>query len=112
MRFPALLALALALAACASQPQNRASDVLPGEQSTTASARHILNTVGTPVHAVIKGVSCAVVGVAAVPLASAFQITGTPQDHELQDDTYKTVGRTCGGSYELGAPPPEVPPSQ
>jgi hypothetical protein len=70
------------------------------------------NAAGTPVFAVIKGMSCAVTGVVAVPAAAAFQIAGTPQDRGLQEDTDKTVGRTCGGSYKLGAPPPELPPSQ
>jgi hypothetical protein len=111
MRTPALLILALTLTACAGE-QQRASDVLPGEQSSSATARQILNTVGTPVHAVIKGVSCVASGVVAVPLASAFQITGTPQDQGLQNDTYKTVGRVCGGSYVLGTPPEGAPPSQ
>ena len=44
--------------------------------------------------------------------ANAFQVTGNPQDRGLADDTYKTVGRVCGGSYRLGAPPEGVPPSQ
>jgi hypothetical protein len=110
MRILVLLALALSLAACASQ--QRASDVLPGEQSATGSARQILNAAGTPVFAAIKGVSCVATGVVAVPLASAFQVAGTPQDQGLQDDTYKTVGRVCGGSYKLGAPPEGLPPSQ
>ncbi len=111
MRLPTPLALALALTvtACANQ---RASDVLPGEQSATGTARQVLNAVGTPVYAVLKGVSCVATGVVAVPAASAFQITGTPQDRGLQDDTYKTVGRVCGGSYVLGTPPEGVPPSQ
>ncbi len=109
MRMCALLVLALSLAACADQ---RASDVLPGERSATATARQALNAAGTPVFALIKGVSCVATGVIAVPAAAAFQIAGTPQDQGLQDDTYKTLGRTCGGSYALGAPADGVPPGE
>ncbi len=107
MRSFALLAFGLALSACASH--NQASDVLPGEQSATASARQIVNGVGTPVHAVIKGATCVATTVVAVPLASLSQITGDQQDRSLQEDAYKTVGRTCGGSYVLGTPPVELP---
>ena len=111
MRSPALLlALILALQACAAN--DRASDVLPGEQSATGGAREVINALGTPVHALVKGASCVATGVVAVPLASAFQITGSPQDRGLQQDTYKTVGRTCGGSYVLGAPHDDLPPSK
>jgi hypothetical protein len=109
MRFSALLALALSLSACAGE---RASDVLPGESSATGSARQLINAVGTPVYAAVKGASCVATGVIAVPAATAFQVTGNPQDRGLADDTYKTVGRVCGGSYRLGAPPEGVPPSQ
>jgi hypothetical protein len=104
MRSFALLALALALGACASP--NQASDVLPGEQSATATARQIVNGVGTPVHAVIKGAGCVATAVVAVPLASLSQVTGEPQG---QEDAYQTVGRTCGGSYVLGASPEDLP---
>jgi hypothetical protein len=109
MRFPALLALALSLAACASE---RASEVLPGEASATGIARQAINTVGTPVYAVVKGASCVATGVVAIPAATAFQVTGIPQDRQFADDTYNNVGRVCGGSYRLGAPPEGVPPSQ
>ena len=109
MRLPALLTLALALAACADE---RASEVLPGERSATGTARQAINGVGTPVYAVVKGASCVATGVVAIPAATAFQVTGIPQDRGLADDTYKTVGRVCGGSYKLGAPPEGVPPSQ
>jgi len=109
MRSFAPLALALALGACAS---NQASEVLPGEQSATATARQVVNGVGTPVHAVIKGVGCVATTVVAVPLASLAQINGEPQDRALQEDAYKTVGRTCGGSYVLGAPSEDLPPSE
>jgi hypothetical protein len=47
MRFPALLALALALTACAA-PQQRASDVLPGERSAIASAHQVLTRLASP----------------------------------------------------------------
>jgi hypothetical protein len=105
MRSFALLALALALGACASH--NQASDVLPGEQSATATARQLVNGVGTPVHAVLKGAGCVATTVVGVPLASLAQITGEPQD--VQEETYRTVGRTCGGSYVLGAPSEGLP---
>jgi hypothetical protein len=107
---PALLVLALTLALQACAANDRASDVLPGEQSASGGARQVINALGTPVHALVKGVSCVATGAVAVPLASAFQITGHPQDRGLQQDTYKTVGRTCGGSYVLGAPD-DLPPS-
>lgn len=107
MRTFALLALSLALSACASG--NPASDVLPGEQSATGTARQVVNGVGTPVHAVMKGVGCVATTVVAVPLASLAQIAGTPQDRSLQEDAYKTVGRTCGGDYVLGAPSERLP---
>jgi hypothetical protein len=112
MRTPALLALALSLALGACATTDRASDVLPGEQSATSSARQVINAVGTPVHALVKGASCVATGVVAIPLASAFQVSGQPQDRALQQDAYQTVGRTCGGSYVLGAPPADLPPSQ
>ena len=112
MRTPALLALALALALSACATTDRASDVLPGEQSATASARQVINTVGTPVHAVVKGASCVATGAVAIPFASIMQVTGQPQDRALQQDAYQTVGRTCGGSYVLGAPPEDAPSSQ
>jgi hypothetical protein len=109
MRFPALLALALTLTACANE---RASEVLPDEASATGIARQAINVVGTPVYAVVKGASCVATGVIAIPAATVFQVTGIPQDRELADETYTTVGRVCGGSYILGAPPEGVPPSQ
>jgi hypothetical protein len=109
MRFPALLALALTLAACANE---RASEVLPGEASATGIARQVINVVGTPVYAVVKGTSCVATGALAIPFATAFQATGQPQDRALADETYTTTGRVCGGSYILGAPPEGVPPSQ
>ena len=79
---------------------------------SAGGAREVINALGTPVHALVKGASCVATGVVAVPLASAFQITGSPQDRGLQQDTYKTVGRTCGGSYVLGAPHDDLPPSR
>ncbi len=109
MRIPALLALALTLTACANE---RASDVLPGERSATGTARQLINAAGTPVYAVVKGASCVATGVIAIPAATVFQVTGLPQDRGLADDTYRVVGRTCGGSYILGAPPEDVPPSE
>jgi hypothetical protein len=112
MRSPALPALALTFALQACAGNDRASDVLPGEQSAAGNARQVVNAIGTPVHAVVKGASCVVTGVVAIPLASVLQVTGQPQDRGLQQDTYNTVGRTCGGSYVLGAPPDDVPPSQ
>jgi hypothetical protein len=112
MRSPALLALALGFAVQACAGGDRASDVLPGEQSTSGTARQVVNAIGTPVHAVVKGASCVATGAVAIPLASVFQITGQPQDRGLQEDTYNTVGRVCGGSYVLGAPPKDVPPGQ
>ena len=108
MRSLALLALAAALGACTAN--NQASDVLPGEQSATATARQVMNGVGTPVHAVIKGASCVASTVVAVPLASWAQVAGEPQSS--QEEAYKTVGRTCGGSYVLGTPSVELPPSK
>jgi hypothetical protein len=109
MRVFALLALALALTACAA---GGPSDVLPGESSATGKARQVLNAVGTPVYAAVKGASCVASGVVAIPAASAFQAAGTPQDRGLADDSYKAVGRICGGSYVLGAPRADLPPSQ
>jgi hypothetical protein len=93
--------LALALAACAGE--NRATDVLPGERSSTATAKSVLNTVGTPFYAVGKGVTCVASAVVAVPVAGAAQLLGRPSDQELQQQTYQGVGRTCGGPYRLGA---------
>jgi hypothetical protein len=106
MRSLAFLALAAALGACAGST-NQASEVLPGEQSATATARQVVNGVGTPVHAVIKGAGCVATTVVAVPLASLSQITGEPQAQ--QDEAYRAVGRTCGGSYVLGTPPEPLP---
>jgi hypothetical protein len=107
MRSFAPLALALALGACAGNP---ASDVLPGEQSATATARQVVNGVGTPVHAVLKGASCVATTVVAVPLASFSQITGEPQAR--QEEAYQAVGRTCGGDYVLGSPSERLPASE
>jgi hypothetical protein len=101
-----LALLALALGACAS---NQASEVLPGEQSATATARQVVNGVGTPVHAVLKGAGCVATTVVAVPLASLAQITGEPQAR--QEEAYQAVGRTCGGDYVLGAPSESLPPA-
>ncbi len=101
MRAFAPLAFLLALGACAGADQP-ASDVLPGERSASASAREVVNGVGTPVHAVIKGVGCVATTVVGIPLASLSQLSGTPQDQGVQQDVYNTVGRTCGGSYVLG----------
>lgn len=117
MRTLTLLALAVALSACVTN--NQASDVLPGEHSATATARQVVNGIGTPVHAVMKGASCVATTVVAVPLASWEQITGEPQSS--QEESYQTVGRTCGGSYVLGKSvdmppagqqPGEQPPSE
>jgi hypothetical protein len=105
MRIFPLLALGLALGACASN--NQASDVLPGEQSATATARQIVNGVGTPVHAAIKGATCVATTVVAVPLASLSQVTGEPQSR--QEEAYQAVGRTCGGSYVLGGDSVQLP---
>ena len=106
MRSFAPLALAVALGACAGNT-NQASEVLPGEQSATATARQVVNGVGTPVHAVLKGAGCVATTVVAVPLASLSQITGEPQAR--QEEAYQTVGRTCGGSYVLGTPAEPLP---
>jgi hypothetical protein len=106
MRSFAPLALALALGACAS---NQASEVLPGEQSAAATARQVVNGVGTSVHAVLKGAGCVATTVVAVPLASLAQITGEPQAR--QEEAYQAVGRTCGGDYVLGAPSESLPPA-
>jgi hypothetical protein len=105
MRTFALLALALTLGACVSN--NQASEVIPGEQSATATARQVINGIGTPVHAVIKGASCVATTVVAVPLASWDQIAGEPQSR--QEEAYQSVGRTCGGSYVLGEPAHPLP---
>jgi hypothetical protein len=110
MRSLAPLALLLALGACAGADQP-ASDVLPGERSASASARAFVNGVGTPVHAVMKGVGCVATTVVGIPLASVSQIAGTAQDQGVQEDVYKTVGRTCGGSYALGGDTKPLPPS-
>jgi hypothetical protein len=111
MRSFAPLVLLLALGACAAADQP-ASDVLPGERSASAAARGVVNGVGTPVHAVMKGVGCVATTVIGIPLASLSQITGSPQDQGTQQDVYNTVGRTCGGSYVLGEQPAqELPPS-
>jgi hypothetical protein len=96
-RLAFLLCLAL-IPACA--PSNQASDVLPGEQSATGRVRTVVNTVGTPVHAVVKGASCVATTVVAVPLTSVLSVVGEKQ---LQNETYSGVGRICGGSYALGA---------
>jgi hypothetical protein len=108
MRAFAPFVLLLALGACAGGDQP-ASDVLPGERSASASARQFVNGVGTPVHAVMKGVGCVVTTVVGIPLASVSQISGTPQDQGTQQDVYNTVGRTCGGSYELGGDSEPLP---
>ncbi|MGH6916706.1 MAG: hypothetical protein ACREJ0_03280 [Geminicoccaceae bacterium] len=99
-RLAFLLCLAL-LPACA--PTNQASDVLPGEQSATSRVRTIVNTAGTPVHAVLKGASCVAGTVVAVPVASVLAVVG---EEQLQKETYSGVGRICGGSYALGASNP------
>jgi hypothetical protein len=104
MRTPALaLALGLALTACAGN-DHPASDVLPGEQSTYAKTRNVVNTVGTPVHAVVKGASCVVVFVLALPVESVAQIHGMEADRAVQRNVNEGVGRTCGGSYALETP--------
>jgi len=108
MRSFALLALAVALGACAGNT-NQASEVLPGEQSATATARQVVNGIGTPVHAVLKGAGCVATTVVAVPLASLAQITGEPQAR--QEEAYQAVGRTCGGDYVLGSPSEHLPAS-
>ena len=95
------LCLAALLPACA--PTNQASDVLPGEQSATGRVRTIVNAAGTPVHATLKGASCVAGTVVAVPLTSVLSVVG---DEQLQSETYKGVGRICGGSYALGATNP------
>lgn len=100
MRLAPLLCLAL-ISACA--PTNKASDVLPGEQSATGRVRTVVNTVGTPVHATLKGASCVAGTVVAVPLTSVLSVVG---EEQMKSDTYKKVGRVCGGSYALGASNP------
>ncbi len=102
MRRTALVCcLALAFAGCAAREQP-ATDVLPGEHSSTATAKSVLNTVGTPFFAVGKGVACVATAVVAVPTVGAAQILDRPADHELQRQAYRGVGKTCGGSYRLG----------
>jgi hypothetical protein len=97
MRAFAPFALLLALGACAG-----------GDQPASA-ARQFVNGVGTPIHAVMKGVGCVATTVVGIPLASVSQISGTPQDQGVQQDVYNTVGRTCGGSYELGGDTEPLP---
>jgi hypothetical protein len=75
-----------------------------------AVPRQVMNGVGTPVHAVIKGASCVATTVVGIPLASWAQVAGEPQSS--QEETYQAVGRTCGGSYVLGTPSVELPPSE
>lgn len=87
-----LLLLLLACGSCSS----------PGE-SSSATARKAINTVGTPVYAVGKGIWCAVSAVAGVPVASVAQVSGIPQEGEIRRDVYRTVGKACGGSYKLGS---------
>lgn len=101
MRRPALLLAALlAVSACAQTEP--ATEVLPGEESSGATAKRIVNAVGTPFHALIKGTACVVSGAAAVPAASALSIRNDTYDKALKRDIYTGVGRTCGGSYVLG----------
>jgi hypothetical protein len=105
MRYSALaLALGLALTACASNGGDRASDVLPGEQSRYAKTKQVVNAVGTPVHAVVKGASCVVVFVLALPVESAAQIHGMEADQAVQRNVNEGGARTCGGSYALQVP--------
>lgn len=105
MRTPTLaLALGLALTACAGNGGDRASDVLPGEQSRYAKTKSVVNAVGTPVHAVVKGASCVVVFALALPTQSAAQIHGMEADRDVQRQVNEGVGRTCGGSYALQVP--------
>lgn len=89
------------VAACASSEP--ASDVLPGEESSAATAERVINTVGTPFHALFKGAACVGSTVVAVPVTSALTISGGAHDREVRRDLRNWVGRACGGSYRLGA---------
>jgi hypothetical protein len=101
-RLVVLLCALFLVAACASK-SDPATEVLPGEESSGATAKRVINTVGTPVHALIKGVACVGGTIVAVPTASALTIAGGTRDKELRRDIYNGVGRTCGGSYTLGS---------
>jgi hypothetical protein len=76
--------------------------VLPGERSSTARARSAVNVIGTPFFALGKGTACVVTTVFAIPVAGAAQVMDRPADQDLQRQTYKTVGKVCGGRYYLG----------
>jgi hypothetical protein len=89
--------LAVIVAGCAGS--GGPDDVLPGEASATGRAKSAVNVIGTPVHVVVKGAACVATSVVALPVASVATIT---DDRQLRQDTDRTVGETCGGSWVLG----------
>lgn len=102
-RLFALLCLTLLTTACAQTGGNSASDVLPGQESSTATTKRVLNTIGTPFHAVFKGTACVLGGAVAIPTTSALTMSGEVQDRELRHQVQKNVARTCSGPYTLGS---------
>lgn len=100
-RLVVLFCALLLVAGCASNSQP-ASDVLPGEEAAGATAKRVIDTVGTPFYALFKGAGCVGGTIVAVPAASVFAVTGSAGDKALRRDVYDGVGRTCGGSYRLG----------
>ncbi len=101
-----LLALVLATAACAHDDSVSPRAGVPTARphsgsSATATARNVIDVVGTPVHAVFKGAGCVATGAVAVPVVAAAGAASPPDEMDLRRRMYRTVGKTCGGSYVL-----------
>jgi len=94
------LALLLGVAGCAGADEGAAA----------AAARRFVETAGTPLYAVAKGAACVVAAAGSLPaaaLANAAPILEPQDKAELNVGIYRTVGRTCGGSYVLGPASPQ-----
>jgi len=93
------LTLALTLTGC----------VGADEGAATADARRFVEVAGTPFFAVAKSVACVVTAAGSLPTAALVSATPIfePEDkRELNSSIHRTVGRTCGGPYALGAGSP------
>lgn len=75
----------------------------PQERVAEDTGNDVINVIGTPFYALVKGVGCVASVVVATPVAIGLGL-GQREDRALiRADLDKGVGANCGGSYVLGS---------
>ncbi len=105
---PWLLLLAALLPACSAghppptaQPDRYAWT--PQERIAEDTGNDVVNVIGTPFFALVKGVGCVASVVVATPVAIGLGLGQRDDRALIRADLDKGVGANCGGSYVLGS---------